>query len=128
MNLLLIWWHWWKPDYNKNLWWEQQIWYPWQSVNNNIRDLCRAYQRKGLLFDHNLKTLLVAIFFFLTGIILIISSLLKNKHKNLSLSISSWFDGPFHSCEPTCQAFDLEWGWGWPCCDRNQYLLSMITK
>ena len=28
----------------------------------------------------------------------------------------------------TVQAFDLEWGWRWTCCDRDQYLVSMITK
>ena len=26
------------------------------------------------------------------------------------------------------QAFDLEWGWRWPCCDRDQYLVSIITR
>ena len=35
---------------------------------------------------------------------------------------------PFYSWVLTCQAFDLEWGWRWPCCDRDQYLVSMITK
>ena len=28
----------------------------------------------------------------------------------------------------SCQAFDLEWGWRWPCCDRDQCLVSMITE
>ena len=28
----------------------------------------------------------------------------------------------------SCQAFDLEWGWRWPCCDRDQYLVSIITR
>ena len=27
-----------------------------------------------------------------------------------------------------CQAFDLEWGWRWPCCDRDEYLVSIITR
>ena len=35
---------------------------------------------------------------------------------------------PFYSCVLTCLAFDLEWGWSWPCCDGDQYLVSMITK
>ena len=26
------------------------------------------------------------------------------------------------------KTFDLEWGWRWPCCDRGQYLVSMITN
>ena len=34
---------------------------------------------------------------------------------------------PFYSCVLTCLAFDLEWGWSWPC-DGDQYLVSMITK
>ena len=36
-------------------------------------------------------------------------------------------DRPFYSCVLTCLAFDLEWGWSWPC-DGDQYLVSMITK
>ena len=28
----------------------------------------------------------------------------------------------------SCQAFDLEWGWKWPCCDGDQYQVSMMTK
>ena len=51
-------------------------------------------------------------------------------------AVPNWFrrrtshelSGPFYSCVLTCQAFDLEWGWRWPCCDRDQYLVSMITK
>ena len=35
---------------------------------------------------------------------------------------------PFYSCLLSCQAFDLEWGWRWPCCDRDQNLVSMITN
>ena len=35
---------------------------------------------------------------------------------------------PFYNCVLSCQAFDLEWGWKWPCCDKDQYLVSMITK
>ena len=35
---------------------------------------------------------------------------------------------PFYSCVLSCQAFDLEWGWRWPCCDRDQYLVSMISN
>ena len=35
---------------------------------------------------------------------------------------------PFYSCVLSCQAFDLEWGWRWPCCDGDQYLVSMITN
>ena len=35
---------------------------------------------------------------------------------------------PFYSYVLSCQAFDLEWGWRWPCCDRDQYLVSVITK
>ena len=37
---------------------------------------------------------------------------------------------PFYSCVLThsCQAFNLEWGWRWPCCDGDQYLVGMITK
>ena len=31
------------------------------------------------------------------------------------------------SCVFSCQAFDLECSWRWPCCDRDQYLFSMIT-
>ena len=34
---------------------------------------------------------------------------------------------PFHSVL-SCQAFDLEWGWKGPCCDRDQYLVSIITR
>ena len=37
-------------------------------------------------------------------------------------------NGPFYSCVLSCQAFDLEWGWRWPCWDRDQYPISMITK
>ena len=37
-------------------------------------------------------------------------------------------NGPFYSCALSCQAFNLEWGWSWPCCDKDQYLVSMITK
>ena len=37
-------------------------------------------------------------------------------------------NGPFYSCALSCQAFDLEWGWSWPCCDKDQYLVSMMTK
>ena len=37
-------------------------------------------------------------------------------------------NGPFYSCALSCQAFDLEWGWSWSCCDKDQYLVSMITK
>ena len=35
---------------------------------------------------------------------------------------------PLYSCVHSCQAFDLEWGWRWLCCDRDQYLVSMITQ
>ena len=35
---------------------------------------------------------------------------------------------PFYSCVLSCQAFDLEWGWRWPCCVRDQNLVSMITN
>ena len=35
---------------------------------------------------------------------------------------------PFYKCVLSCQALDLEWSWSWPCCDRDQYLVSMITK
>ena len=35
---------------------------------------------------------------------------------------------PFYCCVLSCQAFDLEWGWRWPGCDRDQYLVGMITK
>ena len=35
---------------------------------------------------------------------------------------------PFYSCILSCQAFDLEWGWRWPSYDRDQYLVSMVTK
>ena len=36
---------------------------------------------------------------------------------------------PFYSCVLSYQAFDLEWGWRWPCCDRDHYLVSkLITK
>ena len=39
-----------------------------------------------------------------------------------------FYNRPFYSCVLSCQAFDLEWGWRWPCCDRDQYLVCMITK
>ena len=39
-----------------------------------------------------------------------------------------WRNRPFYSCVLSSQAFDLEWGWRWPCCDRDQYLVSMIIK
>ena len=39
----------------------------------------------------------------------------------LSLDINN---RPFYSCVLKCQAFDLEWGWRWPCCDKDQYLVS----
>ena len=35
---------------------------------------------------------------------------------------------PFYGCVLSCQAFDLEWGWRWPCCDRDQYLVCMVTE
>ena len=35
---------------------------------------------------------------------------------------------PSYSCVLSCQAFDLEWGWSWPCCDRDQCLVSIITR
>ena len=35
---------------------------------------------------------------------------------------------PFYSCVLSHQAFDLEWGWRWPCCNGDQCLVSMITK
>ena len=35
---------------------------------------------------------------------------------------------PFYFCVLSCQAFDLEWGWRWPCCDRDQFLVSMISN
>ena len=43
-----------------------------------------------------------------------------------------WFKdskhSPFYSCVLSCQAFDLGSGWSWPCCDKDQYQVSMITK
>ena len=35
---------------------------------------------------------------------------------------------PFHSYVLNCQSFNLEWGWKWPCCNKDQYLVSIITK
>ena len=35
---------------------------------------------------------------------------------------------PFYSYVLSCQAFNLGWGWSWPCCDRDQYLVCIITK
>ena len=32
---------------------------------------------------------------------------------------------PFYGCVLSCQAFDLEWGWWWLCCDRDQYLVGV---
>ena len=34
----------------------------------------------------------------------------------------------FYSCVLSCQAFDLEWGWRWPCSDKDQYIVGMITE
>lgn len=28
----------------------------------------------------------------------------------------------------SCQAFDLDRGWSWPCCDRDEYLVIIVTK
>ena len=35
---------------------------------------------------------------------------------------------PYYSCVHSCHAFDLEWGWRWPCCNRDQYLVSITTR
>ena len=35
---------------------------------------------------------------------------------------------PFCSCVHICQAFDVKWSWRWPCRNRNQYLVSTVTK
>ena len=49
-------------------------------------------------------------------------------NKPLPDSSSCAINWSFYSWIPSCQAFDLEWGSGWPCCDRDQYLVSMIKK
>ena len=36
-------------------------------------------------------------------------------------------DTPFYSCILRWKVFDLEWGWEWPCCDKDQCLDSMIA-
>ena len=33
-----------------------------------------------------------------------------------------------YSCLLSYQAFDLEWGWRWPCCNRDQYLFSITAR
>ena len=35
---------------------------------------------------------------------------------------------PFYSCVLSCQSLNLEWGWRWPCFDRDQYLVSITTR
>ena len=49
-------------------------------------------------------------------------------NKPLPDSSSYAINWSFYSWVPSCLAFDLEWGSGWPCCDRDQYLVSMIKK
>ena len=44
------------------------------------------------------------------------------------LVLSFMSDRLFYSCVLCCQAFDVEWDWRWPCCDRDQYLASIITR
>ena len=51
---------------------------------------------------------------------------LNDLYSVLLLAIHS-FNMPFHSCVLSCHIFELEWGWRWPCCDRDQYLVTMIT-
>ena len=62
---------------------------------------------------------------------------------NISLTLVSWnkfintlnallysrrLKRPFYSCALNCQAFNMEWGWRWPCWDRDQHLVSRIPK
>ena len=44
------------------------------------------------------------------------------------LKVAAVSKRPFYSCVLSCQAFDLEWGWRWPCCDGDKYLVGMVTK
>ena len=52
----------------------------------------------------------------------------KEVLKLISIFMLSITNRPFYSCVLSCQAFDLEWGWRWPCCVRDQNLVSMITN
>ena len=38
---------------------------------------------------------------------------------------SLYFNSPFYSCVLGCQAFEQEWGWGWPCDDTNLAAFQM---
>ena len=49
-------------------------------------------------------------------------------HYPCSINEVTILNRPFYSYVLICQAFDLEWGWSWPCCDRDQYLVCIITK
>ena len=49
-------------------------------------------------------------------------------HYPCSINEGTILNRPFYSYVLICQAFDLEWGWSWPCCDRDQYLVCIITK
>ena len=56
---------------------------------------------------------------------------LKVRDKNTIISgarVECLGNRPFFSCVVSCQAFDWEWGGRRPCCDRDQYLVSMLTK
>ena len=47
---------------------------------------------------------------------------------DIEINHSAFDNRPFYSFVLGCQAFNLEWGWRWLCCDRDQYLVSVITK
>ena len=49
-------------------------------------------------------------------------------HYPCSINEVTILNRPFYSYVLICQAFDLGWGWSWPCCDRDQYLVCIITK
>ena len=68
---------------------------------------------------------------FIANMILIVLSQNKLQSWVWNCHISEekdWHNTPFSSYVLSCQAFDLEWGWRWPCFDRDQFLVSMITK
>ena len=48
--------------------------------------------------------------------------------KTVSIVNRAHCNRPFYSCVLSCQAFDLEGGSRWPCCDRNQYPVNTITN
>ena len=51
-----------------------------------------------------------------------IDTWLPNNFQQISFSTR-----PYHSCVHSCQAFDFEWGWRGPCCDRDQNLVNPLT-